>query len=608
MNRQTEKITALYSRLSRDDEAVGESGSIVNQKAMLESYAEQNGFSDVVHFTDDGFSGKDFDRPDWKRLIAEIEKGNIGIVIVKDMSRVGRDYLQTGYYTEVFFREKGVRFIAISNNIDSQNSESGEFAPFLNIMSEWYLRDTSRKIRAAKKTQGMSGKRLTTKPIYGYMLDPNDKSKWIIDPEAAEVVKRIFALAIEGKGVSQISKILWEDRVERPTYYQYKRGIVNAANYDHSDPYAWRDSTIAFMLAKPEYMGHTVNFRSYKDSYKDKQQKFRPREDWLIFENTHPQIIDHETWETAQRRRKTVRRTDSIGEVNPLTGLVFCSDCGAKLLNHRDYSQKQYVCKATGKTRTRSIMDVYECATFKLTNRFKLDDAKCTAHYINTKVLRQLTLEAIKTVSNYARTNETDFINRVREASALRQNEAAKAHKKRIAKEQKRVAELHTLIRRIYEDYVNGKLTDKRFELLSAEYEQEQAGLERSISQLQSELDSFDADGARADCFMQLVKKYTDFTELTPMMIGEFIEKIVVFEADRSSGEREQDVDVYLNFIGKFDVPMPEPTPEEIEAEEKARLQRQRRRDNQRRYMQKQKQKRLEEQEQNALIAQERCA
>jgi len=246
MNRQTQKVTALYSRLSRDDEAVGDSGSIVNQKAMLENYAAQNGFSNVAHFSDDGYSGKNFERPDWKRLVEEIEVGNVETVITKDMSRVGRDYLQTGYYTEVFFREKNVRFIAISNNIDSANSESGEFAPFLNIMSEWYLRDTSRKIKAAKKTQGMSGKRLTTIPIYGYMLDPNDKSKWIIDPEAAEVVKRIFALIIEGKGTTQITKILWDEKVERPTYYQYKRGIVNAANYDHSDPYAWRDSTIGW--------------------------------------------------------------------------------------------------------------------------------------------------------------------------------------------------------------------------------------------------------------------------------------------------------------------------------------------------------------------------
>jgi len=590
-------MTALYSRLSRDDELAGESGSILNQKAMLESYAAQNGFSNVAHFSDDGFSGKDFDRPDWKRLIAEIEAGNVGAVITKDMSRVGRDYLQTGYYTEVFFREKGVRFIAISNNIDSQNSESGEFAPFLNIMSEWYLRDTSRKIKASKKTQGMSGKRLTTKPIYGYMLDPNDKSKWIIDPEASEVVRRIFTLAIEGKGTMQIARILAEDKVERPTYYQYTRGIVNAANYDHSDPYKWNSGTIAFILAKPEYMGHTVNFRTYKDSYKDKNQKFHSKEDWVVFENTHPEIIDRETWETAQRRRKTVRRTDH-GEANPLTGLLFCADCGAKMYNHREPNRKSYLCKITGKIRTRTPMDVYNCSTYSLTGRF--NNAKCTQHHISTKVLRQLALDAIRAVSQYAKSNETEFINQVREASAIRQTEAAKSHKKRIAKGQKRIAELNTLIRRIYEDNVNGKLTDKRFEMLSAEYEREQAELEKSVVELQAELDSFNADSARADQFISLVRKYTDFTELTPTMLAEFIEKIIVHEADRSSGEREQAVDIYLNFIGKFDVPMPEPTPDEIEAEEKARLQRAKRRENQRRYVERQKQKQQQQEPKTA--------
>ena len=348
MNRQAQKITALYSRISRDDEIVAESASISNQKAMLESYAAQNGFTNTAHFFDDGFSGKNFDRPDWKRLIGEIEDGNVDTVITKDMSRIGRDYLQTGYYTAVFFREKGVRFIAISNNIDSRNSDSGEFAPFLNIMSEWYLRDTSRKIRAAKKTLGMSGKRLTTKPVYGYMIDPDDKSKWIIDPEAAEVVKRIFALIIEGKGTMQTANILAADKVERPTYYQYTHGIVNYANYDHSDPYKWNSGTIANILKKPEYMGHTVNFRCYKDSYKDKKLKYRPEEEWVIFENTHPQIVDPETWQTAQWRKTTTRRTDH-GEANPLTGLVYCYDCGEKMYNHRAPERKPYVCKITGK-------------------------------------------------------------------------------------------------------------------------------------------------------------------------------------------------------------------------------------------------------------------
>ena len=277
MNRQTgnEKITALYSRLSRDDEAIGDSLSIVNQKAMLEKYAEQNGFSNIVHFSDDGYSGGNFDRPDWKKLIEKIEKDNVATLISKDMSRIGRYYLQTGFYTEVFFREKSVRFIAVANNIDSQNKESGEFAPFLNIMSEWYLRDSSRKVKASHKARGMSGKRLTFTPIYGYKLDPNDKNKWIIDSEAAAVVRRLFTLTIEGKGPL------------------HTHGIVNFSNvHDLTAPYAWSGNSIARMIAKPEYCGHTVNFRTTMESYKDKRAKDNPKEDWLIFENTHEAIID----------------------------------------------------------------------------------------------------------------------------------------------------------------------------------------------------------------------------------------------------------------------------------------------------------------------------
>lgn len=588
MNRQTgnEKITALYSRLSRDDEAMGDSLSIKNQKAMLESYAAQNGFSNTRHFSDDGYSGGNFDRPDWKRLVEEIESGNVSTIITKDMSRVGRDYLQTGFYTEVFFREKGVRFIAIANNIDSQNRESGEFAPFLNIMSEWYLRDASRKVKASHKARGMAGKRLTFNPIYGYMLDPNDKNKWIIDPEAAEVVRRIFALTIEGKGPTQITRILHDEKVERPSYHQYTRGIVNYENsYDHSNPYAWSGNTVSHILEKPEYMGHTVNFRTSKDSYKDKHAKENPKEDWLIFEDTQPAIIDPETWETAQRCRKTVRRTDH-GEANPLTGLVFCADCGAKLYNHRQPYPKKYV-NEKGYNCTRAPRDMYACSTYSLTGRRY--DRQCTSHQIRTVVLRELALDAIKSVSGFVKSNEAEFVKQVRETSAVRQEETAKNHKRRIAKEQKRVSELNTLIRKIYEDNASGKITDKRFELLSQEYEREQAELEQSIELLQAELDNFNADSVRADKFIEIVKRHTDFSELTPQMINEYIEKIVVHEADKSSGEREQQVDIHLNFIGKFDVPMPEPTPEEIEAEEKARRRREQCREAQRRYSEKKK-------------------
>jgi DNA invertase Pin-like site-specific DNA recombinase len=596
MNRQNgnTKITALYSRLSRDDEAIGDSLSIQNQKIILEKYAEQNGFSNIVHFSDDGFTGGNFDRPDWKRLIVEIEKNNVGIVIAKDMSRIGRDYLQTGFYTEVFFREKCVRFIAVANNIDSDNRESGEFAPFLNIMSEWYLRDSSRKIKASHKARGMAGKRLTFNPIYGYVLDPNDKTKWVIDPEAAAVVRRLYDLTIQGKGPVEIARILHDEKVERPSYYQHQKGIVNYSNVHNLEtPYAWSGNSIARMIGKQEYAGHTVNFRTSMESYKDKRAKDNPKDEWAIFENTHPAIIDQETWETAQRCRTITRRTDH-GEANPLTGLVFCNDCGAKLYNHRiPYATTQinkagYVCN-------RKPKDVYTCSTYSLTGR--KFDRKCTTHTIRTVVLRELALEAIREVSGYVKDHEAEFVKQVLETSAIRQQETAKAHKRRIVKEEKRVIELNALFRKIYEDNASGKLNDKRFEMLSADYEAEQAELEQSIIKLQSELDSFTADSAKVDKFINLVKKYTDFSELTPQMLIEFIEKIVVHDSDYSSGERVQTADIHLNFIGKFDLPQAEPTAEEIATEEKAFRKREQRRQAQRRYAAKKKAKEQEQQD-----------
>ena len=502
------------------------------------------------------------------------------------MSRVGRDYLQVGFYTEVMFREKGVRFIAIANSIDSTKQDSGEFAPFLNIMSEWYLRDTSRKVKASHKARGMAGKRLTFFPIYGYLKDPEDKDSWIIDPEAAEVVRRIFKLTIEGKGPCDIARIFAKEKIERPSYYMTTRDIVRREHHDKGHPYAWSGSTIANIVQKLEYMGHTVNFRTYKDSYKDKKTKFADKEDWVIFEDTHPAIVDRETWETAQRCRKTVRRTDSLGEANPLTGLVFCADCGGKLYNHRVPHRTEYK-HPNGKTYTRPPKDDYACSTYNLSSR--RFDRSCTMHHIRTVVLQELTLDAIRSVSGYVRANEAAFVEKVREASTVRQVETAKAHKRRMAKVQKRIAELNALIRKIYEDNVSGKLTDKRFELLSTDYEREQAELEASLETMQVELDSFQADGERADRFIEIVKRYTDLSELTPAMINEFVEKIVVHEADKSSGEREQQVDIYLNFIGKLDVPLPEVSIEELAEQEREQEKRARHREAQRRYLEKKK-------------------
>ena len=562
------KITALYERLSSEDDLQGESNSIKNQKKLLEDYARKNGFTNVRHFTDDGVSGTRFDRQGLNDMLDEIEAGNVAAVIIKDMSRAGRDYLRVGLFMETL-RERGVRFIAVNDNVDS-NDGYDDFLPFRNVMNEYYARDTSRKITAHYRAKGTKGIRLTTTPIYGYVYDEK-RENWIIDEETAPVVRRIYALTIEGYGVTSIARMLTEEKVIRPGYNwaQKNDGKGNKACCDEAEKCTWTCVSVADIISKPEYRGATVNFRFAKKSYKDKAHQLNPQEKWLIFENTHPAIVDAETWETAQRCRKTVKRTDTLGVANPLTGKLFCADCGAKLFNHRrpGGQKPNYQNPNTGKVYMRSAIDAYECSTHtNARNRFK---EQCSAHHISTKAVRAVVLETIKAASAFAKSNEADFIERVHEASAVRQEEAAKGHRKRIAKEQKRIAELNTLIRRIYEDNVNRKLSDKRFELLSADYEQEQSQLEESCARLQAELDSFDADSMRADRFIGLVQKYTDFTELTAPMINEFLDKAIVYEAARIDGERVQSIDVYLNFIGKFEAPPPELSPEEIAEEER---------------------------------------
>ncbi|MDD2362965.1 MAG: recombinase family protein [Oscillospiraceae bacterium] len=555
MNRQSNptKITALYSRLSRDDEIQGESNSITNQKKILEDYAKKNGFANFRHFCDDGVSGTTFERKGFKKMVAEIEAGNIGIIICKDMSRLGRDYLQVGFYTEIFFRQHGVRFIAVSNNIDSENGENNEFAPFLNIMSEWYARDASRKQKATYQAKGNNGKRTTNGIIYGYLKDPNDRTKWIVDPFAADVVRRIFALTIEGKGPFQIAKILEADGIETPGCYQSKLGVGTQKNMVYKHPCRWASSSVSNILSKPEYMGHTVNFRSKKESYKEKKQTKNPQEEWVIFENTHEAIIDPGTWETAQKCRTVKRRPDSMGEANPLTGLLYCADCGKRLFNHRR-RPSQKISKATGNIIHESARSDYTCPTYSAGGG-PGRNAECSVHFISTPTANALILEAIRRTTGYARKNGDEFIKMLRKASEVKQADAAKAHKRQITKNEKRISELDLLFKKTYEDFAVGRLTEKRFELLSGGYETEHAKLEKQTEEIRTALTQFDSDSVRADKFMELVNRYTDFSELTPAMLHEFVEKVVVHEADKSSGVRQQRVDIYLNYIGQFEVP-----------------------------------------------------
>lgn len=584
------KITALYERLSRDDEMVGDSNSIINQKKMLEDYANKNGYTNILHFTDDGYSGGSFERPAWKKLIEGVENNIIDTVIVKDMSRVGRDYLQVGFYTEVMFREKGVHFIAVANSVDSNKTESVEFAPFLNIMNEWYIRDASKKIKSVLKSRGLEGGHHTSNhAIYGYRKDKDNPSKWIIDEEAAEVVRRIFQMSLEGNGPYQIAKILTEEKVERPSYYLAQRGMGNhISNYNSTEPYLWRGTTISNILSRPEYMGYTVNFRTYKESYKSHKSKKTPKDEWVIFENTQEAVIDEETFNTVQKLRKTIRRTDSVGIANPLTGLVFCADCGAKMYNHRGKAgfKRDWLGRKTDKRRP--LKDEYICSTYNLA-RGNFEE-KCSSHYIRSEVINKLVLDTIKEVSEYVKLNEEEFIKKVYRASKEQQEKTSKLLKKRLSKEEKRISEINSLIRKLYEDNVSGKLSNKHFDMMLKDFETEQTALEKSIEQTKDTLRDFEEDSIRADKFIALVKKYTDFSELTTQMINEFVDKILVHEGKWENYERIQEVEIYLNFIGKFELPQKEAkelTQEELEELEKLRKKREKKREYNYRYMKK---------------------
>ena len=411
-------ITALYERLSRDDDLDGESNSIVNQKLYLQNYADEHGFTNCKHYTDDGWSGGNFDRPGWKNLIADVEAGKVGVILAKDMSRIGRNYLETGFYTEVVFRKHNVRFIAIANGVDNDHPETGEFVPFLNIMNEWYLKDQSKKVAAAYQLRGKSGLPTNNNCLYGYRKDPDVKHHWLVDEEAAAIVRRIYQMACEGHGPSEIARILTKEKVDNPGYYYTKHACGMRSDYTkEAHAHDWNSLTISRILTHQEYLGHTVNFRSGKRYYKDKRRA-NPPEKLLIFENTHEPIVTKETWELAQCALKSIKRTDTLGVANPLTGLVYCAECGQRLYNHRHGAKDaQGVFKS----------DSYNCSTYMLSR--KRETRECVSHQVATKALRELILKTIQTVSRYALSNEIEFARKVREASELQQAQAAKETK-----------------------------------------------------------------------------------------------------------------------------------------------------------------------------------
>lgn len=584
----TQKIHILYERLSVDDEKQGPSNSIVNQQQLLQEFAERNGLLPYIHVSDDGYSGTNWNRPGWQEVIARIEADQVSSLIIKDSSRMGRDYLRVGLYREMF-REKGVRLIAVNDGIDTLTGED-DFTPFREIMAEWYARDTSKKVKSVKQAKGRSGKPLAGNPPYGYMKDPNDKDCWLPDPEAAPVVRRIFNMALEGIGPMEIARRLNADRVECPSYYLGIRQRGNWQNSFNKDkPYAWWYSMVQVILARLEYCGHTVNFRTSKTSYKSKHITKNPQEEWLIFENTHEPIIAQETFDTVQKLRGTPRRHHRHGDPHPLTGLIFCSDCGAKLYNQRGNSYlKKY---STGHTCMAKPPDTYECSTYKLYQ--KGSGIECSSHHIRTEAVKEIILDVLRKTSGYVREHEDEFAKLVREQSVIQNGMAAKTHQKQISKNERRISELDKLITAIYEDKVKGLLPEERFVQMAENYEREQTVLKQQTADLQAELDAFNADSVRADKFVDLVRRFTQFDTLTGSMISEFIDKIIIHEAEwsendgRYKGTRSQQVDVYLKYIGKFDAPDTR-TPEEIEAErialEKAERARTRSREAARRY------------------------
>ena len=538
------KITALYERLSRDDELQGPSNSILNQQAFLEDFCKRNSFTNVRHFTDDGVSGTTFDRDGFKAMIAEVEAGNVATIIVKDMSRFGRDYLKVGFYTDVMVRDKGVRFIAVNNGIDSDKQGDNDFTPFLNIMNEFYARHSSRKIQAIFKARMQDGKRVSPSVPYGYRRDPQDKQHLIVDEEAAAVVRRIFQMVIEGYGVKGIADALTADKVLIPSAYAKLHNPENDHSKGFHDPCLWSSTAVGYILEKQEYMGHTVLGKTICENYKTKKRRKAKPEELMIFRDTHEAIVDEETWQLAHRLKRTIRKPSYPDRpANPLTGLLYCADCGHKLTHHQPSPTKK---------------KVYDADNYYICGNYRQLTHDCTSHYIKTSTIEKLILTAIREVSAYVREDEKEFIRIVRDAASAGQEQTAREQKKRLRQVEKRIGELDELIRKLYEGNATGKIPDKHFNRLLVEYDTEQSALEQEAVELKEGITAQAEDGMRAQRFVSLVRRYTSFDELTAPMLNEFIEKVVVHEADKSTGDRRQKVDIYFNFIGCFVPPKPE--------------------------------------------------
>lgn len=528
------KKTALYCRLSQDDGLEGDSNSIQNQKNILQKFAEDHHFPNPCFYVDDGFSGGNFQRPAFQQMISDMENGEIGIIVTKDLSRLGRNQLHTGLYIEERFPMFGVRYIAINDNVDTDSSESNDLMPFKNLFNEWFIRDTSRKIRAVLKAKAERGERPGTRAPYGYIKDPETK-KLAVDDEAAAIARRIFAMCASGNGPSQIARILKKEQVLTPTMYAYTRYGMNHTCLDTAHPYNWSDSAIANLLENEIYLGNTVNMKYSTKSYKDKRRVEHSREECLVFKDTHPALITQEVWDIVQRVRKNRRRPTKMEEQNKYSGLVFCADCGSNMVLHR--------------ARTMSASyNHFTCRTYKKNGE------SCTGHYIRECVLDEVVLEDLRRVTAMARERPEEFAAYIGSRQSAEIQREIRRQEKELAAMRKRKAELDAIFKKLYEDSVLSRITTEQFQMLSSSYTEEQNQIAAGIPQKEADIQRLRETVSGTDGFLDKAKRYTDITELTPELLRLFIEKIVVHEKEvKWSKHAPQTVEIYYNGIGFVD-------------------------------------------------------
>ena len=525
------KKTALYCRLSQDDGIEGDSNSIQNQKTILQKFAEDHHFPSPCFYVDDGFSGGNFQRPAFQQMISDMENGEIGIIVTKDLSRLGRNQLHTGLYIEERFPMFGVRYIAINDNVDTDSSESNDLMPFKNLFNEWFIRDTSRKIRAVLKAKAERGERLGTRAPYGYRKDPDTK-KLIVDEEAAAIVRRIFAMCAGGSGPSQIARILKKEQILTPTMYAYSKYGITHVGLDTQRPYHWSRDTVADMLENEIYLGNTVNMKYSTKSYKDKRRVEHSREECLVFENTHPALITREVWDVVQRVRKNKRRLTKMEEQNKYSGLVFCAGCGSNMVLHRAHTMS-------------ASYNHFTCRTYKK------DGEACTGHYIRECVLDEIVLEDLRRVTSAAREHPEKFAAYIGSKQSAELQREIRRQEKELAAMRKRKAELDAIFKKLYEDSVLGSITTEQFQMLSGSYTEEQNRIIAGIPQKENEIQRLRETVNGTDSFLDKAKRYTDITELTPELLRLFIEKIVVHEKEvKWSKHAPQTVEIHYNGIG----------------------------------------------------------